>query len=80
MRASHGIIFAKSILGRENSQCKSPEADGDWLVLRNSKRAGVAKSRVSKKSCSMQGLFGHQGVWLLSSMKHRGFSAGEGKM
>lgn len=29
MRTSHGIIFAKSILCKGNSQCKGLEADGD---------------------------------------------------
>lgn len=57
MRASHEIISAKSILGKENSQCKGSEADGDWLALRNSEEAGVAKSRVSKRSLVHAGPF-----------------------
>ena len=49
MKANHWILFAENILGRGNSQRKGPEADGDWLVL-NSIEAGVANSRVSKRT------------------------------
>lgn len=56
----------RAFRARGNRQCKGPEADGDWLVLRNSKEAGVTKSRVSKRGWCVKGLFGHRGMWLLS--------------
>lgn len=79
-RAGYWVVFRKSIPGKGNSQCKGPEADGDWLLLRNNEEAGVAESRDSKRDWPVQGLRGHLGVWLLSEMKQGGFSARGGEM